>query len=589
MKLLNLQIFPKDRAGWGTELLEFGEGITQLYGPNGCGKSPVVQSIAYCLGFPCIFRNDIYENCSFVILKIETERGVLSIKRFYDKSLDIVVTEPEGNVQCFYSEKDYSNYIFDWLGLRISNLLSNSNKVTSPYLSSMLPIFYLDQDEGYSKLYCAPSNFVKDQFSEMMRMLFDLPVKNSFDAKKDKILAKEKLEYLDGQVEFQTRKVDVAKLSSPLITRKSDDIKIDIEKLEDELEILKGSDTSHDESLNALDRLISSHRQVIRSLSDDISEIRKRTKGISQIVHEINTEVETLNLNEEARRVFLSFNEICGSASCQLLSSSSESYSKNLLYLKDQMKDLERNGDSDRKKEERLIEEKARLKLLVQSIVDERNKILGKSEMSALVDSISEIKNQIFSLQSQLSDIENIKRLEEKLFEIIISRNNALDKYGSYSTERSLNPSLIKIKSDLKVLFLKWLDVINTSNIDREVSFKDDFIPLLGVETITQLKGSTRIRAVLSYHAALMELMAINDSLSFRVLILDTPKQHEVHVDDLDCYLKALKDICSKYDIQIVFSTTEYHYAGVGGDKEWNPEYPGEKQNMFLKSMNANL
>ncbi|WP_206538740.1 hypothetical protein, partial [Aeromonas finlandensis] len=63
-------------------------------------------------------------------------------------------------------------------------------------------------------------------------------------------------------------------------------------------------------------------------------------KGIAQLTHEINTEIDTLNLNEEARRVFLSFNEICGSSCCQLFNSSSNSYSKNLLYLKDQIKDL---------------------------------------------------------------------------------------------------------------------------------------------------------------------------------------------------------------------------------------------------------
>jgi hypothetical protein len=588
MKLLNIQIFPDSTSGWGSELLEFGVGITQLFGPNGCGKSPVVQSIAFCLGFPCIFRNDIYEKCSFVVLNIETKKGSFSIKRFYTKSTNIEVTEPNKTLQTFYNEKDYSKYIFDLLDLKVNNLLSTGNKATPPYLSSMLPIFYLDQDEGYSKLYCSPNNFIKDQFSEMMRMLFDLPVRNSFDAKKDKILAKDKLDYLDRQVELQTRKFDVAKSAAPLVGMSPEDIRNEIEKLENDLNILKGSGADHDESLSALDRLVSSHRQVIRNLTEEILEIRKRTSGINQIIHEINAEVETLNLNEEARRIFLSFNEICGSSGCQLLSSSSESYSKNLLYLKDQMKDLERNENFDRLKEERLNEEKLRIEGLVKSIVDERNKTLEKSEISALVDSISEIKNQIFDFQNKLDDLDGVESLERSLFGIIVSRNKALEKYNSYSTDRALVPSLIKIKSELKKLFLKWLGVINTSNISWDLSLVDDFTPVLGVEKVTQLKGSTRIRAVLAYHAALIELMAINNALSFRVLILDTPKQHEVHINDLDCYMKELKVISSKYDIQIIFSTTEYHYEIVGGDKEWNPNYFGEKQKMFLKDQQFN-
>ncbi len=61
MKLINIQIFPNNQLGWRSDLLRFGDNITQLFGPNGCGKTPIVQSIAYCLGYPSVFRNDIYD------------------------------------------------------------------------------------------------------------------------------------------------------------------------------------------------------------------------------------------------------------------------------------------------------------------------------------------------------------------------------------------------------------------------------------------------------------------------------------------------------------------------------------------------
>ncbi|BCV46609.1 hypothetical protein TUM17379_36270 [Shewanella algae] len=90
-------------------------------------------------------------------------------------------------------------------------------------------------------------------------------------------------------------------------------------------------------------------------------------------------------------------------------------------------------------------------------------------------------------------------------------------------------------------MFIKWLNIIHTSNISFDITFKDDFIPILGTEQVSQLKGSTKIRAVLAYHAALIELMAINSLLSFKLLILDTPKQHEIHNDDLNNYIIELK------------------------------------------------
>jgi hypothetical protein len=113
--------------------------------------------------------------------------------------------------------------------------------------------------------------------------------------------------------------------------------------------------------------------------------------------------------------------------------------------------------------------------------------------------------------------------------------------------------------------------------------YKDDFTPVFGTETILQLKGSTRIRAVLAYHAALLALYCSFRNGGFRFLLLDTPKQHEIHNDDLDRYFKALKSLAVKHNVQIVFSTTEYRYIGDRDDEEWIPPFEGRDQKMFLR------
>ncbi|WP_197026954.1 ATP-binding protein [Methylomonas sp. 11b] len=108
MKLVSLQIFPSGQFGWKSDLLTFGKDITQLYGPNGCGKTPLVQTITYCLGYPSIFRNDIYDHCNYAILMVDTPKGILKIKRVYSKDVDIEVTDPNNNIQRFFDEKEYS-------------------------------------------------------------------------------------------------------------------------------------------------------------------------------------------------------------------------------------------------------------------------------------------------------------------------------------------------------------------------------------------------------------------------------------------------------------------------------------------------
>ncbi|MNF63987.1 hypothetical protein D3C84_457050 [compost metagenome] len=214
--------------------------------------------------------------------------------------------------------------------------------------------------------------------------------------------------------------------------------------------------------------------------------------------------------------------------------------------------------------------------------MDERNDSSASSEISVLVGSITKLKTEIFELQMQLGELNKVAALEEKHFNSIVERDKAYTLYQSFSNDRSSSPDLIKIRADIRQRFIEWLDILHTYNVSRDITFKDDFTPLLGVESIAQIKGSTKIRAVLAYHAAVFQVFAERGVLGFRFLILDTPKQHEINNDDLGRYLNALKKLCSQHGAQVVFSTTEYHYSGGDNDSEWLPTYAGADQNMFL-------
>lgn len=583
MKLISLKIFPIGQSGWGSELLIFGRDITQLFGPNGCGKTPIVQSIPFCLGYPSVFRNDIYERCKYAELTVSSDKGGLLLRRTYSRDFDVEVIEPTGLIQRFLNEKDYSRYLFDWLGLTDNNLVTTGNQLGSAYLATLLPLYYLDQDDGYSEIYCPPARFIKDQFSEMMRMVFDLPVRNSFDAKKDKFRAKEALDFQDKEAQTLARMVVVAKNNISDIKKSKEQLVEEMSQLEFEVEGLQGVGATRDDSVNALDKLIYNHRSSIREVSSEIAQLQRRNLGIGKIIQEINTEIETLNLNEEARRVFLSFKEICGADICQLFSASSEAYSKNLLYLRDQIKDLERNTSLDEIKIEELNRLRAVHEAAIQTLVGQRNESSAKSEISMLVTAITKLKTEIFTIQSQLSELDKVSILEGKYFKAIVERDKALALYESFATDRSASPELIKVRADIRKSFIDWLDVLHTHNVSKDVTFKDDFVPLLGSETIAQLKGSTKIRAVLAYHAAVFQVFAERGVKGFRFMILDTPKQHEIHNDDLGRYIERLKSLCSERGAQIVFSTTEYHYDGDANDAEWTPKYEGVDQLMFLK------
>ena len=162
MKLLKLVIQPVNENGWGSRILEFGEDVTQLYGPNGCGKTPVIHSIAYALGYPVRFREDIMENCEAVVLTTEHEERIYIFRRVFSASFETEVqidsTKPP---QTFYNEKDFSAFLFDLLGISTVVLTSTANKPVAPYFSALFPLFYVDQDSGYRAAYSYPNNFIK--------------------------------------------------------------------------------------------------------------------------------------------------------------------------------------------------------------------------------------------------------------------------------------------------------------------------------------------------------------------------------------------------------------------------------------------
>ena len=169
---------------WESAPLPFGLYITELFGPNGSGKTPIIQSVVHALGYPVKYRDDILAHCDAVALTLEnSSKELIEIRRRIDTGVDVEVRTGTAPVLGFYNERDYSQFLFEELALPFPALTSTGNEATTPYLSTLLPIFYLDQDIGYTNAYRAPTSFIRDQYAEMTRLVFGLPPKHSFSQK----------------------------------------------------------------------------------------------------------------------------------------------------------------------------------------------------------------------------------------------------------------------------------------------------------------------------------------------------------------------------------------------------------------------
>ena len=561
-------------------MLVFGKKTTLLYAENGSGKTPILQALAYCLGFPAKFREDILSHCAAACLSLDHAGKTVHIRREFTKDFNATITS-EDEVHEFFSESDFSTSLFKKLQLEPPILVSTSKHAAQPYMATVLPLFYLNQGDGYTTAYKSPSSFIEDQFVEMVRFLFGLNPKHSYAVKKNMLAEREALERINRKIvsfqkitEERSRGVDSSEGNINALKQRSISLKGKIENLR--------SDVDATGSANAtLIELVRSKDAQIRSTQNEIEDLRSRVSGIESIRSEIEGEIQTLGLNEESRRVFISFNEICGAKNCGLFMGSSESYGKNLLYLRDQIKDLERNSDRaeiqlnylDRKLKELHLDRAT----IVKSF--ENGPTHGVDQ---LISAVHELTKQLVETENELASIEVVKSDRSKLFSFELERSKIQDSIEALSTTGRSDVDFNKLKLRLRLLMVKWMDILETLNVSRNIEIDRDLRFSFDGEGLDLFSGSTKIRLVLAIHAALFEEYLSGPGRPFRFIILDTPKQQELRTADLAKYLHKLEEICRAKDAQIILSSTEYKHPTGEDDELWLPNYEGPDHPMYL-------
>lgn len=585
MKLRSLKIEGRKPGGWESSELVFGRYITELFGPNGCGKTPIIQSIAYALGYPVKYRDDILAHCDAAVLTLEdSSNAIVEICRRIGSQFDVEVRIGAANARTFYNERDYSQFLFEAMGFPFLAMTTTGNDATLPYLSTLLPIFYLDQDIGYTSAYRAPASFIRDQYAEMSRLVFGLPPKHSFDQKKLVLEKKKRLENLDRLVVNKTEQIDDLTKELNKLRRPLDTVVAEFDAARANLEGLKASRGAKSDVQLALETLLYEKKSFRRRVSGEISELQTRVRSFNRIQNEIEIEVNTLSLNEEARRLFASFKDICANAACGLFLVSSESYGKNLLYLRDQIKDLERNNSRQGERIQVLESELKDLNNEVLSLEQRQSQMAQADDTAGLVETIGELTRNIVALQAERARLEAIAVAENEYVQLLNDRKAVQDELASLGGGVGTSDlRALEIRAALRDRTRHWLEILQTRNVSREIAVDSDFNFSFGTEKLSQFHGSTLLRVVLAMRTAAFEVYARDASKRLRFLILDTPRQQDIEKEALARYIAELKSLAVDKNVQIVFSTTDYHYDCADGDVQWSPEFDGAEQKMFLR------
>ena len=151
MRFDTLEIVADGQNGWGSGLLEFGQDVTQLFAENESGKTPLIMSSLFCLGMDVNFRADIIKNCRTARLQLTINSRQFIFERVIGERFDITVSEQSRTVNRFYNDEDFSLFFLKLINVKTSKLITSSGASTLPYFSGLIPLFYLDQDHGYSE------------------------------------------------------------------------------------------------------------------------------------------------------------------------------------------------------------------------------------------------------------------------------------------------------------------------------------------------------------------------------------------------------------------------------------------------------
>lgn len=175
-----------------------------------------------------------------------------------------------------------------------------------------------------------------------------------------------------------------------------------------------------------------------------------------------------------------------------------------------------------------------------------------------------------------------LKEERSKLFKLEEERLRIQDRIDNLSNNGRADMEFNKLRLKLRELAVKWMDILDTKNVSRNVDIDLDLRFKFNGESLDLFSGSTKIRLVLAIHAALFEAYISEPSRPFRFLILDTPKQQELHTEDLAKYLTELESLCLAKDAQLILSSTEYDHPTGPQDERWLPMYKGPDHPMYL-------
>ena len=583
IKLESIKFLSRGSEGFISEKLIFGEQVTFVSGENTSGKTPIITGIVYCLGLNVPLPSDITNNCSAVQLNLQIKGNKFVFTRNIDENnQSITVEDVQQKKKTNYKvEKDFSKFLFSLLEFPETLLVNNQGNMQPLYFSFIAPLFWKEQMNSWGKIYSSLFTIIKNTREEATRFLLSIPPKLSYESKQTTKQKKIRLKNLNELIVNKNNLIDELKKNADIssdfdikkITADRDAIRQKLSELENDFNSYHSATEAYDENIKIIGDSLKGKQIALSDYAIILATYRKS-------IDEVEAEIETLSLNDDAAHRFRELKSICDNENCCLFIAPKESYGKTLLYLKDQIKDLLSNEKDINLKCDILNSNILELRNEIDVLKIKKRESINKSGAENLAESLTVYSKMLSSIEMKLGSYQQIEIHNQQLHNLLLERDE-VNVFLSENKQNRSNRSTLNeddVRTGFETKFKDWVKVLNGSTKEHAIQLDNTFNPMIDGKKYSDFSGSFLTRIILAYHAALFEYCLENNLNHPRILILDTPKQQELDPESLNSYLGKLKETCKKFkNSQVIFSSSEFDYALDSLDTAWKPSFKSEK------------
>ena len=492
MKLSKIEI--KGFKSFGDKtVINFNDGVTGVVGPNGCGKSNVVDAIRWVLGEQktTLLRSDKMENIIFNGSKSRKKLNLAEVSITFDNTKNLIPSEYSNvSIARKYFRSGESEYFLNDVKCRlkdITNLFLDTGITSNNYAIielSMVDNILNDKDNSRMKLFeeaSGISKFKKRKKETLNKISYtdkDLERVDDLIYEIEKNLRSLKRQS-DQTKKFYELKDKYKKLSINIAIKATVEKSEKLSKIKNDLKKIEVNDVKLSSGIAKKNANLESLKSSLISFEQ---ELIKKQKVVNNKLDRIRKHEE----NKKIKKEKLKFLEIKSEELNKKMKLDEESNSRSLFSIESIKKEIFQEENSLQKLSKKLSKTKEQFSKFEKQIDNKQIKISSLDEINQNfrsinfnLKSIQEKKNQIISLIQieEMNREEIILKLNsfEKQINEILSNVNLLEK--SFSDE---NKELIKLNkqftkksknlSNEEILFNKIKNKINSLN--NELDYK---------------------------------------------------------------------------------------------------------------------